>query len=310
MLYKNKLINDWVIFYTVVECGSFSLAATKLGTSVSTISKSIAKTESLLGSTLLRRNSRGIEITNAGNFTYQKAKTIVSSVYSLLSEIGDDTGKICGKLRFSAPSIMCENISNQWVFDYIGEHEDVSIDLFSREGCDLSVSSPEFDDLVLKSGFMNSPDLVHCKLTPMPLVVCASPDYLHRNNKIVNPNDLDAHNVLMLNHPSLADLTFTKEDESVQQSIKIDARLTSNNITAIVNLVLEGKGVGIAAPYWFVRDYLNSGELKWVLPDWKIPTLETYLVWRYREYQSPLMISFRKYIQQRWEELSFGECIQ
>ncbi|WP_235319677.1 LysR family transcriptional regulator [Pectobacterium fontis] len=295
-----------MIFYTVVECGSLSLAATKLSTSVSTISKSIAKTESLLGCTLLRRNSRGIEMTNAGNFTYKKAKSIVSSVYSLLSEIGDDTGRICGKIRFSAPSVMCENTANQWVYDYIIEHEDVCIDLFSRERSDLSVSSPEFDDLVLKSGFINSPDLVHCKLTPMPLVMCASPDYLNENHRVVNPRDLDDHNVLMLNHPSLADLTFTKEDEGIQQAIKIDAKLISNNVTAIVNLALEGKGICVASPYWYIRNYIESGELKLILPDWKIPTLETYLVWRYREYQSPLMISFRKYIQQKWEELSFG----
>ncbi|MBS4429661.1 LysR family transcriptional regulator [Pectobacterium punjabense] len=310
MIYKNKLVNDWVIFYTVVECGSLSLAATKLGTSVSTISKSIAKTESLLGSTLLRRSSRGIEMTNSGHSTYKKAKSIVSSIYSLLSEIGDDTGVIRGKIRFSAPNVMCENIANQWIFDYINEHKEVCVDLFSRERSDLSVSSPEFDDLVLKSGFMNSPDLVHCKLTPMPLVMCASPDYLNENDEVTDPHDLNNHGVLMLNHPSLAELTFMKEDENIQKTININARLISNNVAAIVNLALEGKGICVASPYWFIRDYLNSGKLKMVLPDWKIPTLDTYLVWRYREYQSPLMISFRKYIQQKWEELSFGECTQ
>lgn len=303
MLHKNKLISEWVIFYTVVECGSLSLAAKKLGTSVSTVSKSLSKMESLLGSNLLRRSPRGIEITHSGHFAYKKAKSIVSSVYSLLSEIGNDADKICGRIRLSAPSIVCENIANQWVHEYISQHADVSVDLFSRERSDLSVSSPEFDDIVLKSGFINSPDLVHCKLTPMPLVICASPDYIKKHGEITHPRDLEKHNILLLNHPSLREVTFIKTGVCEPFSVKVHSNFISNNVPAIVNLSLSGAGVCLASPYWFVQDDINSGKLSLIMPDWKIPMLDVYLVWRYREYQSPLMFDFREYIKKKWEGL-------
>lgn len=306
MLSQRILIYEWIVYHAVVEGGNLSIAAKKIGVSVSAVSKSLSRLEASLGATLFNRTSRGMEITDAGRITYEKSKTIISTFYSLKSELGGSEGEVSGKLRFSAPSVLCESVANEWAFDYMKRYENVEINLHSRERTDFSVHSPEFDDIVLKSGFIDSADLVHRKLTPMPMVMCATPCYLKKTKRIQVPDDLYSHDLLMLNHPSVEGLTLIKKGTKASLDFSMMKGLTTNNISAIVNLALMGRGVCIAAPEWVVLKKIESGDLRVILPDWEFPSLQPFLVWRYREYQSELMRNFRDYISDKWECLVRG----
>ena len=73
---SNMLINEMVIFYYVVQLGSFSQAAEKLGVSKSYISKHITKLESDLKSRLLNRTTRQLSLTEAGETFYQHCQSL------------------------------------------------------------------------------------------------------------------------------------------------------------------------------------------------------------------------------------------
>ncbi|EFN7774499.1 transcriptional regulator, partial [Escherichia coli] len=71
-----------------------------------------------------------------------------------------------------------------------------------------------------------------------------------------------------------------------------------------INLVLHGKGINLMTPVWLVAEYLKNNELEIILPEWKVPDLPIYLVWRHRQYYSPLFQQFRSFIEDKWNKRS------
>ena len=59
-------LNLMAVYAHVVEGGSFSAAARRLGTSRSAVSKAVAKLEKALGARLLNRSTRHLSVTEVG----------------------------------------------------------------------------------------------------------------------------------------------------------------------------------------------------------------------------------------------------
>src|ERR1700748_2330524 len=68
------------VFAAVVECGAFSLAARKLGAPLTTISRKIADLEAHLGTRLLSRSTRRLDLTDAGRAYLAAARRILELV--------------------------------------------------------------------------------------------------------------------------------------------------------------------------------------------------------------------------------------
>ena len=305
MRYKNnRIMRDWVVFTTVVEEQSFSTAARKLFCSVASVSKSVSRLEDILEDTLLTRNAHKVEVTASGHVTYQRAKEIQKIYHDLFSEVNYRDNLIKGHIRFSAPAILCEFEANQWIHTYMQKNENTELRLLSRERTSLSAASPEFDDLVLKSGMLDTPDLIHQSLSPVKFVLCATPDYLAEHGDITTPNDLTDHWIMKVDHPFLSSpLTLTRQNNTVDLDIQSNKKLISNNFSSILNMTLSGAGVAMALPEWLVRKYVKEGKLVILLPEWKLPLMPAYLVWRYREKYSLFFNDFRKYVEKKWNDL-------
>ena len=68
-------LNLYYIFYTVANCKNISAAAKELYISQPAISKAISKLESNLETVLFLRNSRGVTLTEEGEYLYEQIKT-------------------------------------------------------------------------------------------------------------------------------------------------------------------------------------------------------------------------------------------
>lgn len=305
MKYKShRMIKDWLVLITVFEVRSFTVAAKKLYCSVASISKSIAKLEDIFETVFFIRNAHQIEVTAAGYVAYNRAKEIQKTYQSLFSEINHRDQVIKGKIRFSAPTILCEYVANHWVYEYLNQNDGVDIQLLSRDRTDLSVVSPEFDDLVFKSGIIESPTLVHESLGKMNFVLCASPDYLQNAPLVNTPDQLSEHWILKVDHPFLKyPLTLTHGEQTVALNLEHNQNLTSNNISALLELTLAGKGIGVGLPEWLAQSHIASGELVQILPQWQLPQMDIYLAWRQREHYSRLFLDFKEFVESKWQAL-------
>ncbi|EPA3166842.1 LysR family transcriptional regulator [Yersinia enterocolitica] len=298
---NNRGMRDWLVFIKIAEVGSLSNAAQELNISVAAVSKSLARLENYVSATLVRRDSRHLELTDAGQTAYIKAKEITGSFQSLLDELRNPDKIIRGNIRLTAPAIVCEFLANQWAWEFTEMYPDTKVFLDSRERHDLTLSSPEFDDLVLKSGHIEAEDLIYRKLSPLKLVLCASPTYLNQHDKITHPSDLEKHKIMGLHHHGLSgSLTLYRQDESYTIDGSLHTRVSSNNLLGILNLVLQGKGINLMTPAWLTAGYLQKNDLEVILPEWKVPDMPIYLAWRHRQYYSPLFRHFQSFIENKW----------
>lgn len=299
---NNRGMRDWLIFISTAKAGSVTGAAREQGLTPAAVSKALHRIENYLHTQLFTRTSRGMLLTEAGQTTLLRAREITASFYSLLEEIRNSDGTIKGMVRLTAPAIICEYLANQWAFDYTLAHPEVKVFLDSRERHDLRRDSPELDDLVVRSGYIECDDLVHRSLSPIRLMLCASPSYLKKHASITHPRDLGKQTFFALHQNGLSGpLVLSRGKESFHVETRADSGLSSSNLLAMFNLVLQGKGISLATPHWLAASHIARGELIPILPEWNIPDLPVWLIWRQRPYQTKLFTHFRDYIEQCWE---------
>lgn len=298
---NNRGIRDWNIFIRAAGCGSFSEAARELTLSPAAVCKAIDRLENYLGTVLFNRDTRGTSLTAAGRKTLLHAQDISLAFQALLEDVRNPDNDVKGSIRLSAPAIVCEFLANEWAYDFVQAHPLVTVFLDSREKSDLNRDSPEFDDLVLRSGRIECEDLVHRRLSSLQLVLCASPDYLRAYPSVRHPRDLENHTILGLHHHGLAgNLTLFQGDESYTLDSTPSSGVSSNNLFSMLNLAIKGKGISLATPGWLASGYTQRDDLEIVLPEWKLPELPVWLVWRHRAVYTPLFMSFRDYVEQQW----------
>jgi DNA-binding transcriptional LysR family regulator len=92
-------IVDLESFVAVVDCGSIVAAAARLHITQSAISRRIQNLEESLGTSLLDRQKRPLQLTTAGKAMYENARPVLGAVDDLKSAVVHD-GEPSGAFRF------------------------------------------------------------------------------------------------------------------------------------------------------------------------------------------------------------------
>lgn len=246
--------------------------------SVASVSKMVARLEDIFSARQISRNAHRFEITAAGQTAYEKALIMCETYYDLLSGL-DCKDEISGELRLSAPGILCDSIISDWVMEYTDRHPGVRVHLVSREAGSFSADSPEFDDLVIKSGYLDSPELIQKKLNPVTFGMYASPKYLRENGEPSRPEDLNRRSLLRLSHPSMRNPVAFRWGETVTRvCIDSPAEFYSNSIQSLLHMVLRDLGICLGVPCWVIRNQGLTQRLCQILPGWELSPLPAYMV--------------------------------
>src|SRR5438445_3318426 len=96
-------LNRLVYFTTVMETGSFTSAADRLGVAKAVVSHQIGRLEEELGATLLQRTTRRVTPTEEGRLFYDRAVIILREAESAYGEISHGAVEPSGTLRLTAP---------------------------------------------------------------------------------------------------------------------------------------------------------------------------------------------------------------
>jgi DNA-binding transcriptional LysR family regulator len=89
----------------VNRCGGFTLAAARLGTTQSTVSKLIRQLEDDLGPRLLQRTNRHCRLTDAGQIVLLHAQAMLQNAANLRAELAELEGSRRGELRIGVPPL-------------------------------------------------------------------------------------------------------------------------------------------------------------------------------------------------------------
>jgi len=256
--------DEFAAFVAIAQARSFSAAASKLQRHPSIMSKRIAALEARLGVRLIERSTRSINLTDAGERFYERLKVAAQILEEAEQEAGLLSKDIVGSLRVSLPGALGRLWLSNIISNFAHAHPRLAVHTdYSDKYVDVI---SEGYDACIRVGALEDSQLIATRLCNHSRILCASPQYIERNNLPVHPKDLLNHNCL--GHSGLRTypewILYRGEEE-----IAITARgnFVSNDGEALLDAARRGIGV-LGSSNWLVARDIAAGNLVPVLPGW------------------------------------------
>lgn len=257
-------VSDTAVFVRVVAAGSFTAAAAGLGLSKSAVSKYVSRLERRLGSRLLNRSTRRLTLTETGEVFYQRAARALTAIREAEEEVSNQAVRPRGHLRVSAPNFYGAEILSGHLGAFHRRYPDISLELLlDNRFVDLV---EERIDVAVRMSAPRDSSLVMRKIADIPVVVCASPDYIKRFSRPRQPEDLREHSCLIYTlSPRTHEWTFIGEDNRYY-TVAVQGNFRTNDDHLMRQAALDGLGI-LRMPKLFLHDALERGALIQLWPD-------------------------------------------
>lgn len=247
---------------TVVDTGSFSNAAERLGIAKSVVSRRVSTLEHALGIQLLQRTTRTLSLTSAGRQFYARAVRILADLEDAEQSIVDASAALRGRLRLAAPLTFGLRHLNAALNAFATAHSgiELDIDLNDRE---INLVEEGFD-MAVRIGQLADSTLIARRLGTARFIACASPAYLAKYGTPDHPNDMVDH--LGLHYTNLQPKQawrFSTGSGSIQAAVP-QIRLRANNGEVLADAAAAGLGI-VYLPTFIVADAIANGRLKPIL---------------------------------------------
>jgi DNA-binding transcriptional LysR family regulator len=289
---------DLRTFIAVVECGSFVRAAEQLQASTAAISRRIASLEQALGTQLISRTTRRLDVTEAGRRFHADA----CHVFQLLGEaeervrVGRES--VAGLLRVAAPlSFGIEKVAPV-LPAFMRRHPELKVQLLLEDRyTDLQA---EGIDVAIRIGALRDSSLVATRIGTIDRLFCAAPAYLLEKGTPHQPEELKHHCCL---HYSL--LSVREEWGGVfgqsSEMIEIRGSLSANNAEVLKEAAIQGMGITLL-PRFVVQQALTDGRLQQVLPDFSPVPFGLFAVRLSRQFTPARLRLFIEFLRESFAE--------
>lgn len=267
-------------FCAVVEHSSFSRAAVELNLSVAKVSKQVQALEQALNTSLLRRNTHRITLTEAGERYYHDVVPLLEEMANIDARVERMTTAISGTLRMTMPLDFGRRLIMPLIPEFKATYPDLDLDIeLADRHADLVA---EGFDLGLRIADLKDSSLIAKPLGSYRMKCAASPEYLARHPAIETPADLESHPCLtysLIAQPTNWSL-FRGEKEA---RVKVRSALQLNNGDLLAQSACQHLGV-LYQPDFILNPYLETGALTPLLTDWQDRMVYAWLVYPARKY--------------------------
>ena len=269
------------IFVRVAELASFTQAAEALGIPKASASTAIQQLEAQLGTRLLHRTTRRVQLTQDGQACYERCKDLLAEVDALQSMFQQADGAgLKGRVRIDMSTGMARNVVVPRLPELLARHPGLEVELSSTERR-VDVVREGFD-CVLRTGAVVDSSLVARPLGLARLVNCASPAYLRAHGTPRSLADLPGHRLVhFVNTLGARSAGFEAVVDGALVLTPMQGALTVNNAEAYMAGCLAGLGL-IQVPHLGVVDLLARGDLVEVLPQLAAPPMPLTLMYANR----------------------------
>lgn len=286
-------LNATMIFVKVVQIGSFVGAARALDVPKTTVSRKVAQLEETLGTRLLQRTTRQINLTEVGRVYFDRCVRILGDLEEANLAVAALQAVPHGTLRISASTVFATSILNHWLTEFLSQYDRVSAELLlTNEYVDLVA---EGIDLAFRATPWGSSHLVGHNLGRMPYWVCASPKYLGKGKPSI-PQDLLNYHCIGLSAETIPGGTkWIFQQGNTEEVVCISSRIRANDFLFVKQLVLQHNGIA-CLPSVLVMDDIQAGRLVQLLHSWSLSSREIYLVYPSDRYLSPKVKAFLDFV--------------
>ena len=299
------------LFAQTVQSGSFSESGRILGMAPSSVSRQISLLEDRLGTRLLNRSTRQLNLTEAGQIYYDHAANILHAVEDASLAVTALESEPRGLLRLNIPVTFGRRHIVPALSDFMELYPEVQLDVTMTDAVIDVIKDGA--DLALRIGDMKDISLVSQKLAPNNRVVCCAPSYLRKHGTPTTPKDLKTHRCLTYHRAVSPNSWHFADSNRILQSVKVKSVFHVNNGEALLPLARAGQGL-ILLPTYLVSDDLRRGSLVPILEDYQAsPTsIDTsiYALYPSNRHVSPKVRAFIDYIKDHfgappyWDNLS------
>jgi len=278
--------SELLAFTRTVEAKSLSRAAAELGAPRATIGRRLARLEQRLGVRLLRRTTRALALTDAGDAFYRHARIVLDAVEQAEASVRRSDTVVRGTLRVATPPMMDPSF-NALVCDFARAHPQVQIHVdASARYVDLL---REGYDVALRAGTELEPGLVARTIARTSAVAVAAPSYLATHGTPTKARDLRSHKCLV--GFMRGGLPQTHWPKAAGGKISIEGSFASNDITLLMDAAVRGLGIAFL-PMLLVATPLERGALVRVLPELIHAESRVAVVYQEKELLPPQVRAF------------------
>ena len=255
-------LDEMQAFIAVIDSGSITAAAEQLGQTTSGVSRALGRLEDKLGTTLLTRTTRRLQLTEEGDAFLAQARAIVASVEAAEEQIAARRERPAGRLRVDAATPFVLHVIAPQVASYRARYPEVDLEINSSERyIDLLERRT---DVAIRIGPLADSTLHARPLGHSRLRVLASPAYLQQHGTPASVADLRQHSLLGFNEPDSLNHWPLPGDTDALLHIQPAVRVSSGE--TLRRLALEGAGLVCLSDFMTHRDR-DAGTLVQLLPE-------------------------------------------
>lgn len=260
----NRLACDRM-FAAVMETGSFTAAADKLGTTSGQASKLVSRLEGALGVLLLNRTTRTVSPTEAGQAYFHRLRPLLDEFDSLDAAVREVTQVPRGRVRLTAPLNFGGMELTPILNDFALRWPEIGLDVtFSDRLVNLV---DEGFDMAIRVGRLEDSSMIARKLCDVRIIIVAAPDWLAEHGDLQTPDQIAAHAcILDTNFRDTERWPFRIDGKAV--AVPVRGRLRYSNAQACISAAEAGLGLA-CVPSFVARDALRAGRVRQVLRDFE-----------------------------------------
>lgn len=291
-------LESLAIFVRIAEMASFTQAAQSLGIQKGRASNVVRRLEISMGTRLLHRSTRAVQLTEDGRAFYVRAQALLADAEALSSMFAGSEAPLRGRLRVDLPTELARTTLMQALPSFMSRHPEVQLEISSTDRrIDLVL---EGMDCAVRVGDIVDETLVARRLGVLRMVNVASPAYLQRHGVPHTLDDLITQGHRMIHYtPTLGSRPFGWEYPKGDgyATMELAGALSVNSVQTYHAAGLAGIGL-IQAGLSSLSDHLAKGELIEVLADLRPEPLPVSVVVAHRQNMSRRVRGFVEWLEE------------
>ena len=295
-------------FVKVVEAGSISGAADKMGVAKSAVSRRLKELEDHLGVALFNRTTRKMNLTESGQSFYAQSLRILEDVLEAELATSQAHGELKGRLKVALPLSFGLMHLGPAINDFLQAHPNIEFDLdFSDRQVDLMQEG--FDLAIRISSDLPDSSLIARRIAPVKTVMCASPAYLERLGTPSSIDDLETHHCLVYSLLRDSETWHLEDAQGKSVSTKIRPRLKASNGEYLRDAAVSSQGI-VMLPTFISHKEIENGALVPILPEYSLANLNAYAIYPQTRHLSQRVRAFVDFIVKRFAGTPYwDECL-
>ena len=282
------------MFTRVVQTGSFSAVARELGVSQSSVSKKIAALETKLGTRLIARTSRKLNLTEVGCDYYERCLPILVEIDEAEANARSMTSNPTGVLRVNVPVSFGQRHVIPRMPEFMQAYPNVKLDIMLLDRhVDLVA---EGVDVAIRIGILDDSSLIARRLGDSPRLLVASKSYLQKHGRPNHPDELKNFDCLVYSLLGTGNIWHFLH-QGKEFSVEVKGNFQANNSDAVRQMALAGAGI-MALPKWMSHPYIENGDLEPILTEYTPQGFPIQAVYPQNRYVPSKVRSFVGFMQQ------------